>query len=68
MSLQKTIPIWESVSVKFRMDAYNVFNHINAGNPGGSLDQSGSGNITSGPFINGSTNPRQLQFSFRVDF
>jgi hypothetical protein len=68
MSLQKTIPIWESVAVKFRMDAYNVFNHINAGNPGGSLDQSGSGNITSGPFINGSTNPRQLQFSFRVDF
>jgi len=68
MSLQKTIPIWESVTLKFRMDAYNVFNHINAGNPGGSVDQSGSGNITAGPFINGSTNPRQLQFSFRIDF
>ncbi|MGC1297997.1 MAG: TonB-dependent receptor [Alloacidobacterium sp.] len=68
MSLQKTIPIWESVTLKFRMDAYNVFNHINAGNPGGSLDQGGSGNITAGPFINGSTNPRQLQFSFRIDF
>ena len=68
MSLQKTFPIYESVNFQFRFDAYNVFNHINAGNPGQTNIDGGNGTISSGPFINGYTNPRQLQFSFRVDF
>jgi len=48
------------------MDAFNVFNHINYGNPNGNIEQAGS--INAGPGVDGSTNPRQLQFVFRVQF
>jgi outer membrane receptor protein involved in Fe transport len=68
MSLQKTFPIWESVNFQFRFDAYNVFNHINSGNPGQTNIDGGNGTISSGPFINGYSNPRQLQFGLRVEF
>lgn len=68
MSMQKTFPIHESVSAQFRLDAYNVFNHINAGNPGQTNIDGGNGIISSGPFINGYTNPRQLQLGLRVEF
>ncbi len=66
MSVQKTIPIKEALSLQLRADGYNAFNHINFGNPGGNVEQAGS--ITGGPGINGSSNPRQLQFSGRFVF
>jgi hypothetical protein len=63
-SLQKNFPIHESIVGQFRFDAFNAVNHINPGNPSGAID--------SGPqYIGGlapGTNPRLLQFSFRVDF
>ena len=70
MSLTKTFSIRERYQAQFRMDAYNAFNHINLGNPGGSVD--GGGNtIGSGPFpagTGGTTNPRQLQFTIHLQF
>ena len=66
LSLQKNFPIKESITAQFRWDAYNAFNHINLANPGGNIEQTGS--ITQGAAPNGSTNPRQQQFSVRLDF
>ncbi len=63
LSIQKTFNIWEKVSTKFRMDAYNAVNHINPGNPGGNIQNIGT--ITGeapGP------GPRQLSFSLAVKF
>ena len=66
MALQKDFSIREKLTMQLRVDAYNAFNHINFGNPGGNL--SASGGIGGGPGIGGSTNPRQLQFSGRFQF
>jgi hypothetical protein len=69
MSLSKTISFRERYEAQFRMDAYNAFNHINFGNPGGSLDSGGT--IGGGPYptsTGGSTNPRQLQFTIHLAF
>ncbi len=78
LSLQKNFPIRESLSAQLRMDAFNAFNIVSAGNPGGGGGSTSSieteGLITSG---SGSTQnpgyapglaPRQLQFSLRVQF
>jgi len=63
LAITKAFTIWENVQAKFRMDAFNAFNHINAGNPGGSIES--SGDIT-GEAAGGA--PRQLEFSFRIQF
>jgi hypothetical protein len=66
LSLMKNTPIHENINAQFRMDAFNVFNHINAGNPGNScIDCSGAGVIT-GMAVG--DNPRQLQFAVTVSF
>jgi hypothetical protein len=65
IAVQKNFPIHESLFAQFRMDAYNAFNHMSLGNPGGSIDQ-GDQNINS---LFGSQFPtRQLQFSVRLQF
>jgi hypothetical protein len=66
LSIQKNFLIREKLTFQLRADGFNAFNHINWGSPGGNVDQGGS--ITSGPFPNGSANPRQLQFSGRFQF
>jgi hypothetical protein len=66
ISVQKNFPIRESVAFQLRADGFNAFNHINWGTPNGNI-QSGGG-IGSGPFPNGGSNPRQLQFSGRIQF
>ncbi|GGA72596.1 hypothetical protein GCM10011507_25270 [Edaphobacter acidisoli] len=72
LALQKDFPIRESMSVQFRMDAFNVFNHINAANPNtGNVDS--NGNITNGAGGNGvgqvgQASPRQLSFMARFQF
>jgi hypothetical protein len=70
LGLVKAFNIWESVALKFRMDTYNVFNHINPGNPGGNIESTGT--ISSeaagcGPGGQG-CGPRALEFSLRVQF
>ncbi|WP_420818763.1 TonB-dependent receptor domain-containing protein [Occallatibacter savannae] len=64
MALTKGFTIHESWVAKFRMDAFNAFNHINPGNPDGNIF--GTGHI-------GGTGPssyptRQLEFSARIQF
>jgi hypothetical protein len=75
MAITKQFPLWrERVSGKFRMDAFNVFNHIASGNPSGSLEGTtltSVGTITSGGQGYGQSQdfgPRQLEFSLRVEF
>jgi hypothetical protein len=66
LALQKNFPIKESLFAQFRVDFANVFNHINAGNPGGNIENTGT--IGGGVGINGNSNPRQLTFSARLQF
>jgi len=66
LAVMKSFPIREVASVQFRMDAFNVFNYINFGTPSGNIEQDGT--IGNGPFPDGSSHPRQLQFSLRVQF
>ena len=63
MGISKTITIHENFATKFRMDAFNAFNHINPGNPNGSIESDG----TIGGGAPGAL-PRQLEFSLRVQF
>ena len=66
LSLQKNVPIHESIRGQFRVDAYNAFNHINPGNPSATVGAAGT--ISAEPGLGVYTSPRQLQFSLRVDF
>ena len=69
LAVQKSFNIYESVSALFRMDAFNVFNHISPGNPGNTcIDCSiGSGaGLVNGMAIG--QNPRQLTFTARLSF
>jgi Carboxypeptidase regulatory-like domain/TonB dependent receptor len=72
LSLQKNIPIHESLFLQFRMDAYNAFNIVSSGNPGGNIESVGIINSGSGsnqwPGYAPGLQPRQLQFSFRLQF
>ncbi|RXH54318.1 TonB-dependent receptor [Granulicella sibirica] len=65
LSIQKNFLIREKVTFQLRADGFNAFNHINFASPNGNIDQGGA--ITGGPYPNGS-NPRQMQFSARVQF
>jgi hypothetical protein len=62
----KNFTIREHYALQFRADAFNAFNHINFGNPGGNIQSAGT--ITAGPGPGGTTNPRQMQFTARVQF
>jgi hypothetical protein len=69
MAITKQFSIWEKVSGRFRMDAFNVFNHIAAGNPSGSVESVGT--VTSGGQGYGQSfdfGPRQLDFSLRIEY
>ena len=66
IALMKNFTIHENIGFQLRADGFNAFNHINWGLPGGSLETGGT--ITNGPYPNGSSNPRQMQFSGRVTF
>ena len=72
LAVQKDFPIKESVLFQFRMDAFNLFNHINPANPNtGNVDS--NGNITNGAGGNGNgqpgqASPRQLSFLLRLQF
>jgi len=63
LAFTKAFTIHENIAFKFRMDAFNAFNHINAGNPGGYVGSTGTIN---GEAAGGA--PRQLEFSLRAQF
>jgi len=71
LAISKTATIHESMAIKFRMDAYNVFNHINPGNPGGNIESDGTiGGIAPGcqAGLGNDCAPRQLEFTLRFQF
>jgi len=69
LALTKAFTAWENVAVKFRMDAFNAFNHITAGNPNGNIESGGSINGEGGGCGQGNDcGPRQLEFSLHVQF
>jgi len=55
----------KGVSLRFRVDAFNVFNSVNLANPQTTVDSSSGGQITS---LAPDAFQRQLQFSLRVRF
>jgi Carboxypeptidase regulatory-like domain/TonB dependent receptor len=64
LGLQRNVPIGNgSRRLEIRLEAFNVFNHINLGNPDVRIDQPTAGRITSMSGI-----PRQLQLGFRLLF
>ena len=69
LALTKAFTLWENVAVKFRMDAFNAFNHITAGNPGGNIESIGSiGGEGGGCGQGNDCGPRQLEFSLHAQF
>lgn len=65
MSLFKNFAITERVGAQFRFEAFNVFNHVNLGNPNNCIDCSGSGLITG---LAPNAQMRQLNFGLKISF
>jgi hypothetical protein len=55
----------ERLNAQFRVDAFNLFNHVNAGNPGGCVDCSNAG-VIQNQAPNGAM--RNLEFGVRLEF
>jgi len=64
MSLFKNFAITERFAAQFRFEAFNVFNHVNLGQPNNCVD-CGGGNITG---IAANSQMRQLNFGLKVTF
>jgi hypothetical protein len=61
-SLFKNLHIAESVTAQFRLQAYNLFNHLNGFRPVNDLNSSNFGRDTA------EQRRRQLEFGFRLIF
>jgi len=70
LGLGKTFPIWESVSLKFRADAFNSTNHPNFDIPGTSNNDITQANGAFGAITTYATGgtPRVLQLALRLEF
>jgi Carboxypeptidase regulatory-like domain len=71
MALAKTTPITESLSVEFRVEAFNVFNHPEFASPDININSGTFGQITStdlGTGLNTLHTERILQLAARVSF
>jgi hypothetical protein len=69
-SLFKRFRITEQSNLEFRVEAQNVFNHVNLGNPDSEIGVPGNLNANAGR-ITGTApnwNPRNLQFAVRFQF
>ncbi len=65
LALNKHFPIKEKFDVEFRVEAYNVFNHVNFALPGGSVADINGPNFG---VISSDAGSRVMQFSLRLDF
>jgi hypothetical protein len=65
MAVSKDFPIWESTTLQFRADAFNVTNTVNLGLPNSSYGSSTYNTITA---VSGAYNPRLFQFALRLSF
>ena len=63
LSLSKNLLLSERFKLDLRADAFNVFNHVNLGNPASQIDSSGAGQIT---YI--AVPMRQMQFGLHFSF
>jgi outer membrane receptor protein involved in Fe transport len=63
MGLQKNVPFGKDREFQIRLEAFNVFNHINEGNPNVDVGNANFGRITSMQ-----SRPRQLQLGLRLVF
>jgi outer membrane receptor protein involved in Fe transport len=61
LGVQKNVPFGSGRELQLRVEAFNVFNHINLGNPDVNLASVNVGRIT-----NMSGRPRQIQFGLRL--
>ncbi|PYQ21228.1 MAG: hypothetical protein DMF81_16045 [Acidobacteria bacterium] len=71
MALEKITPVAGKANVRFRVEAFNLFNHPIFANPASNISATSSfGRITnvlnSGPV--GTGTPRRMQFMLRMDF
>ena len=72
LSLQKTTKLFESVSLVLRVDAFDLFNHVNFGNP--NLSATGASTSTFGQItqtrngVGDAGSSRQLQFAGKIVF
>ena len=67
LSVVKSFPIKEQLTMQFRAEAYNVFNHANLGNPNGCVDCVGTGGGTITSLANNAS-MRKMQFALRFQF
>jgi len=72
LALAKHFPITEKYGMEFRAEAYNVFNHTNFGLPGVPNVSLGTADISNpsefGVITTLASDPREMQFSLRLDF
>ncbi|NUQ29452.1 MAG: TonB-dependent receptor plug domain-containing protein [Acidobacteriaceae bacterium] len=73
LSVSRSFPLYRDLAFVFRVDAFNVFNHNNLGNPGTSLGLTTDSthaffNAPSFGLITGSTSNRFLQIVTRLNF
>jgi hypothetical protein len=69
VALIKNTKVTERVTAQFRADTFNLFNHPNWGQPGGTLGAASFGVISSTRFPTGdSGSSRQMQFALRLMF
>ena len=69
LALIKNTKVTERFNLQLRCDAFNLFNHPNWGNPGGTLGAASFGVISSTRFPTGdSGSSRQLQLAMKLQF
>jgi len=70
MSLARNIPIYESLALQFRVDAFNLPNLTNLSSPVSTLNAGNFGKITSDITATGSAvgDPRIVQLSLKLSF
>jgi hypothetical protein len=64
LGLQRNVRLGGAKTLSFKFDAFNVFNHINLGNPAVAIDTP----ATVGRITSMSGTPRQLQFGLRLAY
>jgi hypothetical protein len=69
LSITKNLKLWENASAQFRVEAFDLLNHANFGQPGNVVGGPGFGRITNTRFQTGeSGSSRQLQLGLKVVF
>ena len=63
LALVRDVRLGTSARLQVRVEAFNVFNHVNWGNPNVTLGAGTSGQVTST-----ANDPRIMQFALKVDF